>query len=101
MVQIVGEWLFLVYVILACHFVGDYVLQIDFIAKTKGENWWHLFVHCVLYSLPFAYVFSMDWKIIFIIVTHFIVDASKARYDKISYGCDQVLHLMFACIYLV
>ena len=33
-----------------CHLVGDYVLQIDFIAKTKGENWYHLIVHCLLYS---------------------------------------------------
>lgn len=32
-----------------CHLVGDYVLQIDFIAKTKGENWYHLLVYC----LPF------------------------------------------------
>lgn len=22
-----------------CHLVGDYVLQNDFIAKTKGSNW--------------------------------------------------------------
>lgn len=36
-----------------CHLVGDYVLQIDFIAKTKGENWYHLLVHCLLYCLPF------------------------------------------------
>ena len=25
-----------------CHLVGDYVLQNDFIAKTKGSNWYHL-----------------------------------------------------------
>ena len=31
-----------------CHLVGDYVLQSDFIAKTKGSNWYHLFVHCAM-----------------------------------------------------
>ena len=36
-----------------CHLVGDYVLQNDFIAKNKGSNWYHLFVHCALYCLPF------------------------------------------------
>ena len=35
------------YKILACHMVGDYVFQIDYIAKTKGDNWWHLLSHCV------------------------------------------------------
>lgn len=29
-----------------CHLVGDYVLQNDFIAKTKGSNWYHSFIFC-------------------------------------------------------
>lgn len=32
--------------IILCHLMGDYVLQCDFIAQTKGKNWYHLFVHC-------------------------------------------------------
>ena len=39
--------------IVLCHLFGDYVLQCDFIASTKGKNWYHLFVHCALYCLPF------------------------------------------------
>jgi hypothetical protein len=27
------------YIAIALHMLGDYVLQTDFIAKTKGENW--------------------------------------------------------------
>ncbi len=30
--------------IVLCHLIGDYVLQCDFIAQTKGKNWYHLFV---------------------------------------------------------
>lgn len=39
-------------ILIMCHLIGDYVLQIDFIAKTKGQNLYHLFVHCALYCLP-------------------------------------------------
>ena len=44
--------------IVLCHLIGDYVLQCDFIAQTKGENWYHLFVHCALYCVPFLIVFG-------------------------------------------
>lgn len=44
----------IIYKLIICHLIGDYVLQNDFIAKTKGENWYHLLVHCLLYSVPFT-----------------------------------------------
>jgi hypothetical protein len=31
--------------LILCHLIGDYVLQIDRIADTKGANMYHLFVH--------------------------------------------------------
>ena len=88
------------YELLACHFIGDYVLQIDFLAKTKGENWWHLIAHCVLYSVPFAVAFGIDWRIALIVITHIVIDALKARYKKINYLTDQMLHLIILWIYL-
>lgn len=84
--------------ILFCHLTGDYVLQCDFIAKTKGENWYHLFVHCVLYCLPFYAVFGLTWKLTLIFLTHVIIDALKARYKVISYKTDQVLHYYIALL---
>lgn len=84
-----------------CHLVGDYVLQSDFIAKTKGENWYHLFVHCVLYCLPFYIVFGLTWQFMAIFVTHIVIDASKARYKAIDYTTDQLLHYMITLIYFV
>lgn len=83
------DWIF-------CHLVGDYVLQNDFIAKTKGENWYHLFVHCFLYVLPFRIVYGVDWKLVVLLVSHIIVDALKAKYKKITYTQDQIVHYIIA-----
>ncbi len=83
-----------------CHLVGDYVLQCDFIAGTKGKNWYHLFVHCALYILPFIICFGLNWKCLFVFLTHIVVDALKARYQKITYLQDQVLHYLICLVYL-
>ena len=87
--------------LLFCHLIGDYVLQIDYIAKTKGDNWYHLFVHCVLYCLPFYVVFGLTWRLGILFISHIIIDALKARYKKISYATDQILHYLMALIYFL
>ena len=83
------DWIF-------CHLVGDYVLQVDFIANTKGKNWYHLFVHCMLYILPFRIVYGTDWRLIVLFATHISIDALKARYKKITYIEDQMWHYAIA-----
>lgn len=83
------DWIF-------CHLVGDYVLQLDIIANTKGKNWYHLFVHCMLYILPFRIVYGTDWRLIVLFATHIIIDALKARYKKITYIEDQLWHYTIA-----
>ena len=88
-----------IYLIL-CHLVGDYVLQCDFIAKTKGSNFYHLFVHCALYCLPFVLLYGIDWKIGVLFVSHIIIDVLKARFNKISYIIDQILHYIVLFIFL-
>lgn len=84
-----------------CHLIGDYVLQCDFIAQTKGKNWYHLFVHCALYIVPFYLVFGLDWRIGILFVSHFITDSLKARYNKIDYVSDQITHYVCMIAYLV
>lgn len=84
-----------------CHCIGDYVLQSDFLAKTKGTNLYHLFVHCVLYLVPFSIVFGVDWKLGILFVSHFIIDILKAKYQKIIYVTDQILHYLILTIYLM
>ena len=88
--------------LLLCHFVGDYVLQIDFLAKTKGTNWWHLIAHCFLYTFPFYLAFGFDWRIAVILGTHIIIDPLKARWNKINYFQDQLLHIVIMVVcYLI
>lgn len=88
-------------VLVLCHLIGDYFLQVDFIAKTKGENWYHLFVHCALYCLPFLIAFGFTWQLAVIFITHLIIDPLKARYNKITYAQDQILHYLILLIYLI
>ena len=87
--------------LIMCHLIGDYVLQIDFIAKTKGENWYHLFVHCTLYIVPFYICFGFVWQLAIIFIAHLIIDPLKARYNKINYWQDQVLHYLTSLLYLI
>ena len=90
----------LLYKLLACHMLGDYVLQTDFLAKTKGENWWHLLAHCVTYTVPFAVAFGIDWRIGYLLAMHPIIDTLKARHH-IGYVSDQTLHLLALAFYLL
>lgn len=89
------------FILVICHLIGDYFLQSDFIAKTKGQNWYHLFVHCILYVVPFYIAFGLDLRLVIIFISHVIIDALKARYHAISYLGDQVIHYVIMIIYLV
>ena len=88
-------------VLIFCHLIGDYVLQCDFIARTKGENWYHMFAHCLLYCVPFYLVFGVTWQLGVILLMHCIVDPLKARFNKISYTTDQVIHYLTLLVYLI
>ena len=88
------------FILVLCHLVGDYVLQIDFIAKSKGTNIYHLLVHCLLYTLPFYIVFGFVWQLIPLLVLHIVIDLLKARYKLIPYWIDQVLHYATCLLYL-
>ena len=89
------------FILVICHLIGDYFLQSDFIAKTKGQNWYHLFIHCILYVVPFYIAFGLDLRVAIIFISHVIIDALKARYHAISYLGDQVIHYVIMIIYLV
>ena len=91
----------LLFKLTACHMLGDYVLQSDYLAQTKGENWWHLLAHCVLYAVPFAVVFGIDRRIFWLFLSHLLIDAMKARWRVIGYAPDQVAHVvMMLALYL-
>lgn len=84
--------------IIFCHLIGDYVLQSDFLAKTKGANWYHMLVHCALYTIPFYICFGLDGRILALFLTHILCDSLKARYGKISYPVDQMTHYLVALL---
>ncbi|MBP5327356.1 MAG: DUF3307 domain-containing protein [Bacteroidales bacterium] len=84
-----------------CHLIGDFLFQSRYIAETKGTNWYHLFVHCMLYAIPFYFCFGWCWQLAVITILHFPIDAAKARYGKLSYFWDQVLHYLLFLLYFI
>ena len=89
----------LVIILVMCHMLGDYVLQIDYIVKTKKENFYHLFVHCMLYCVPFMFVDGIRSWFPFLFLTHILIDWWKCKMEptiwfneKEIYIMDQVLH---------
>ncbi|MBQ0070686.1 MAG: DUF3307 domain-containing protein [Spirochaetales bacterium] len=87
------------FAIIACHFIGDYVLQGEFLSTTKGRNWYHLLIHALLYTVPFALWFGIDWRIAVLFLMHLPMDALKARWHRLSYFWDQFIHIYFAVIF--
>ena len=82
---------------LMAHCVGDYVFQTQYIADGKRANPWLLFVHSVLYAVPFL-LFINDYSLIaLLILTHIIVDALKIK-GIISYAADQAIHIIVALL---
>lgn len=94
------------------HYVLDYPLQSDFLARTKGEYWYSLLAHSMIYGLGIAFVFKLlgvftIWKACILVGAHIIIDYKKATAkDKTkaltSYlYIDQALHLIINLILYV
>ena len=92
-------------VITFAHYVGDYVFQGDFLAQSKGKYWYSLFAHSFLYAMTigiafeFIGVFAM-WKLLVLLVSHMIIDYTKANAQNKTYALtrylyiDQALHMI-------
>ena len=71
-------------IVFLAHFLGDYPLQNDFLAKGKSKSRYLLFVHCFIWaSLVYvalsAFGLASPWKFFFLISIHGIVDEWKCR----------------------
>lgn len=67
----------LLVVAMTLHFVGDFVLQSDWMAQNKSKRWDALAFHCAVYSacfIGFGLAFSAA-----LFVLHFITDAITSR----------------------
>jgi len=71
-----GFWM-----LILCHFAGDYLLQNDYQAKNKkAVGVFGLAVcsfHVLLYSIPFAFTGLLWWQVGLIFVQHLIQDRTR------------------------
>lgn len=63
--------------LLALHFIGDFLLQTDWMALNKSKQWDVLAIHAAVYSVCFFWFGSLFVLMTF--VTHFITDAITSR----------------------
>lgn len=73
----IGYWLLL------AHLFGDYVLQSDWMANEKTKGHGPALAHALTYTVPFMFLTGSLKALIFIAVTHFIID----RYRLAKYVC--------------
>jgi hypothetical protein len=56
------------------HFVGDYILQSDWMVQQKSKKWSAAFIHVVFYSLPFLFLTTDPLVLAVIAGTHMLID---------------------------
>lgn len=96
--------------LILCHIIGDFVLQPSKWVENKNIYffkskylYYHTFLHFILLLLFLSFNYIIT--IIFIAVSHLIIDILKIEYNKrnkqhqrISFFIDQVLHLFILVI---
>ena len=83
------------------HFLFDYPLQGDFLAKAKNPvdpiphvPWYHAMVaHTFLHAGAVYLVLGIWWVAVMEMVAHFLIDYMKCR-GELTYGQDQAAHLL-------
>lgn len=101
----------IILLILAMHFVADFILQSDWMAVNKSKNWLALGSHVLIYGaalMLFTGFAAIGWVIVNAIL-HFATDAITSRINAklwaekkvglffIGIGADQFLH--YACLF--
>jgi hypothetical protein len=99
-----------IYLILA-HLIGDYVMQTEFLAKTKGRNNFILLVHVTIWTL--VCIITLDllhlyqwWHLPWLMITHMAMDWVKCHKMPPEHDLgwclwvDQSVHLasLFICL---
>lgn len=65
--------------LLTAHFVGDFLLQSDWMATNKSKRWDALALHVTAYTSAF-FLWGLHWQFIALVwLTHFVTDAITSR----------------------
>jgi hypothetical protein len=60
--------------IILAHLIGDYVLQSQWMAAKKTEDWWPAIVHGITYTIPYAFI-TQSWRALALIaISHILID---------------------------
>lgn len=106
----------IIFLMLICHFIGDYYLQSNKIAGKKAKSYHYTIIHCFYYLVPFVCVGIVLFKgnligllyLFLVTLSHAFTDLCKLRIlkkepgKKLSYVLDQLCHYAFiVCITLL
>jgi hypothetical protein len=96
-------------IIVWLHFLGDFILQSDWMAKNKSDNLNALVLHGLCYGLPFLYLgwyyacVNAGWHMAVDAVTSKITKrlwaAEKRHWFFVVIGLDQAIHLTFLFVF--
>lgn len=96
------EFIYLLAVLICTHFLCDYALQNDFIAKFKARfvdgkyntMWgWVLSAHAAIHALPVLLLTQSLGTALLMFVTHWFIDLCKCE-GRITLNQDQAMHLL-------
>jgi hypothetical protein len=66
---------------LIAHFVGDYIIQNQWMADTKTSKWFPALVHGFTYTIPFLFATQSIAALLVIALTHAVIDRYRlAKY---------------------
>jgi hypothetical protein len=89
--------------LIIAHYVGDFGLQNDFIAKFKVPHsapfWFHVMIaHCAIHAGGVYVVSHNIYLAALEFIAHFLTDYLKCL-QKLTFNQDQALHIMFKVLW--
>lgn len=83
--------------LVAAHFIFDFPLQGDYLAKAKhpeNKNWLiHMTAHCYLHAIAVAIITNSTFLGLAEFILHFKTDYDKCM-NKLTFNEDQLFHLI-------
>lgn len=91
----------LFFLLIAGHFVADYPLQGDFLARAKNRfnpvpqvPWYQaMTAHCAVHAGAVFLITGLWWAALIEFICHFAIDDTKCA-GKLTYNQDQFLHIL-------